>query len=79
MIIDPYRGTSIYDIKEKEVDGELVDLLNSALDKQGMIMWETVKQIKQTHKVSNEDIAAYVLQNKLNFTLKPFCIKRWQN
>ena len=79
MIIDPYRGTSIYDIKEKEVDGELVDLLNSALDKQGMIMWETVKQIKQTHTVSNEDIAAYVLQNKLNFTLKPFCIKRWQN
>jgi hypothetical protein len=53
--------------------------LNTVLNKQTMIVWKNIKEIKQTRAVSNVDIAAYVLQNKLHFTMKPFCIKKREN
>ena len=75
LIIDD-RGNSIYDIKSRKLDEELVDTLNNILDSQSMIIWKNIKEIKLTRPVPNEDIAAYVLQNRLYFTMEPFCIKR---
>lgn len=75
LIIDD-RENSIYDIRNRVVDQELVDCLNTVLNNQTMIVWRNIKDIKLTRQVSNADIAAYVLQNKLHFTMEPFCIKR---
>jgi len=75
LIIDD-RGNSIYDIKSRRLDEELVATLNNILNSQSMIVWKNIKEIKQTRPVPNEDIAAYVLQNRLYFTMEPFCIKR---
>lgn len=75
MIIDD-RENSIYDVKNKIVDPELVEQFNAILEKRTMIGWQDIKEIKETRSVSNMDIAAYVLQNKLYFIKKPFCIKR---
>ena len=70
------RNKSIYDIKSREIDPNLKLALDSYLNSQSMIMWPNIKTIKQTLTVTNADIAAYVIQNKLNFTMNPFCIKR---
>lgn len=75
-LITDDHGNSILDIKNRTVDQELTDILNSILNNNGLIVWNDIKAIKQTQSVSNHDISAYVLQNKLHFTLKPFCIKR---
>lgn len=78
LIIDD-RENSIYDLKKRAIDPQLVDYLNTILNDQNMIVWQNIKEIKLTRSVSNADIAAYVLQNKLHFTMKPFCIKRREN
>jgi len=78
LIIDDHEN-SIYDLKKRAIDLELVDYLNTILNDQNMIVWQNIKEIKLTRSVSNADIAAYVLQNKLHFTMKPFCIKRREN
>ena len=70
------RGNSVFDIKNRDVDPELTSHLDSILNLQNRILWENIKAIKEFHPVSNSDIAAYVLQNKLYFTMDPFCIKR---
>ena len=75
LIIDD-RGNSIYDIRSREVAPDLVAYFNTILENQTMIVWRNIKDIKLTRPVSNADIAAYVLQNKLHFTMEPFCIKR---
>lgn len=77
-LITDDRKNSIYDIMHRTVDPELVECLNAVLNKQTMIVWENVKEIKQTRAVSNADIAAYVLQNKLHFTMRPFRIKKME-
>lgn len=74
LVIDD-RGNSIYDIRSREVDPDLVACFNALLKNQTMIVWRNIKEIKLTRPVSNADIAAYVLQNKLHFTMEPFCIK----
>lgn len=75
LIIDD-RGNSIYDIKNRAIDSALVERLDTMLSEQTMIVWRNIKELKLTYPVSNADIAAYVLQNKLYFTMEPFCIKR---
>ena len=75
LIIDD-RGNSIYDLKKRTLDPSLTDKLNAILNNRGMVIWNDIKEIKQTHTVLNEDISAYILQNKLHFTMQPFCIKR---
>lgn len=74
LIIDD-RGNSIYDIKNRTVDPFLTERFDTLLKNQGMIVWNNIKEIKLTHPVSNADIAAYVLQNRLHFTMNPFCIR----
>lgn len=75
LITDP-QGRSIYDIRSKELAPEPVEILNDILDKQLCIVWRNIQDIKQMYEFSQVDIAAYILQNRLYFTLKPFCIKR---
>ena len=78
LIIDD-RGNSIYDIRSRVIDPELVSSFNTILNNQTRIVWRHVKELKETRPISNADIAAYVLQNKLHFTMEPFCIKRRKN
>lgn len=75
LIMDD-RGNSIYDIKNRTVKPILAECFDTLLKHQDMIFWNDIKEIKLTHPVSNADIAAYVLQNKLHFTMNPFCIRR---
>jgi len=75
LILDD-RGNSIYEIKNRRVDPELADCLNEILQSNNVILWKDVKDIMSVHKITNADIAAYVLQNKLCFTMNPFCIKK---
>lgn len=75
LILDN-RGNSIYDIKARKVDPELVAVLDEILETQTRIVWKHIKEIKETRPVPNEDIAAYVLQNRLSFSMEPFCIRR---
>ena len=70
------QGKSIYDIRSRVLDTVLTEKLNAVLQKQGMIVWRNIKEIKSVCPVSNVDIATYVLQNRLRFTMAPFCIKR---
>jgi len=78
MIIDDC-GRSIYELRSREIDPALEEQLNAILEDQGVIFWRNIKEIKETRSVSNADIAAYVLQNKLHFTREPFCIRRRKN
>ncbi|MBO5415365.1 MAG: hypothetical protein J6A83_01890 [Clostridia bacterium] len=75
LIIDD-RGNSIYDIRNKEIAPELVGQFNAIMETRNMIIWSDIKEIKLTRPVSNADIVAYVLQNKLYITMSPFCIRR---
>lgn len=75
LIIDD-RGNSIYDLKKRTLDPSLADKFNDILTRRSIIIWNDIIEIKQIQPVSNADIAAYVLQNKLHFTMQPFCIKR---
>lgn len=73
LIMDE-RGNSIYDLKQRELDPRLTQSLNSILQATGDIWWNDVKALKTTLAIRNEDIVAYVLQNRLRFTVKPFHI-----
>lgn len=75
-LITDNQENSIYDIKSRVLDTELCERLNDILDEKGIINWKDIKEIKLSRTVSNADIAAYVLQNKLHFNLQPFLIKR---
>lgn len=75
LIIDD-RDNSIYDIKSRDIDKKLEDELDLVLEENGMIVWGDIVRIKEFVTVTNADIAAYVLKNKLHFTMGPFCIKR---
>ena len=78
LIVDS-RMRSIYDIKERILDPELTAKLDEILNEKNKILWQDVKAIKETQTVLNEDIASYVLQNRLFFTMNPFCIRRRYN
>ena len=75
LIIDD-RGNSIYDLRCREIAPDLEEQLGAILGDFGEITWDDVKAIKKTRSVLNADIAAYVMQNQLRFTLKPFRIRR---
>lgn len=75
LIMDD-RGNSIYDVKNKEVDPKIAEHFDAVLKNKGKILWEDIKGIKLEMPVLNIDIAAYVLQSKLYFTKKPYCIKK---
>ena len=75
LIMDD-RGNSIYDVKSKAVDPKISERFDAILKSKGKILWEDIKKIKLEMPVSNIDIAAYVLQSKLYFTKKPYCIKK---
>ncbi len=76
LIIDN-RGNSIYDLKDRVVAPELTCALNNILDKNKRIVWQDIKDLRQSIEISNQDIVAFVLQKKLNFRLSPYCI--WQS
>ncbi len=75
-LITDDRGNSIYDIKNKIIDEELVKTLDNILNTKNFISWRDIKDIKLTRSVANIDIVAYVLQNKLRFSMSPFSIRR---
>jgi hypothetical protein len=75
LIIDD-NDNSIYDLKNRAIANELTDALNAVLDKKGQIDDQSLSVLRSAYKLSKLDIASYVLQNKLHFSPKPFCIKK---
>ncbi len=74
-IIVDQRGESIYDIKAKELDPQIVARLNAELKAKGKIDKDTLSQIRKELHLNDTVLAAYVLQNKLAMTRIPFVIK----
>lgn len=73
------RGVSVFDIKSMDIDHSLAEALNDVLDRNGIIFWKDIVEIKKSRSVTNEEIAAFVLKNKLDFKLRPFTIKLKNN
>lgn len=67
---------TIFDVKRTELSDELVNDLNYILDKSGSLVWKDIVLLRDKHAITNDMIVAYVLQNKLDFRLKPFVIKK---
>lgn len=78
LIVDD-RGDSMFDLKNRALDPALKERLDVILQTRKRIVWNDILQIKRRLSVSNADIAAYVLQNKLHFTMEPFCIRYREN
>ncbi|MDE5563200.1 MAG: hypothetical protein K2J01_06630 [Clostridiales bacterium] len=70
------RFTTIFEVKQTELDKNLVKELNYFLEKTGSIVWKDIILLRDQFTITNDIIAAYVLQNKLDFQLKPFRIKK---
>ena len=75
-LITDGKKITIYDLKNRHIDKELVELFDEILSEANVILWEDIKRIKEKKGFHNIDIAAYVLQNKLHYSLKTFAIKR---
>jgi len=73
-IITNDRFNTINDIKNGEIDGELVKALLRVLDKYDYIGWNDIQRLKSKFKITNATLAAFILQNKLDFSLSPFLI-----
>lgn len=73
-IITDDRFNSIYDIKHSELNSELEQSLLRILDKFGRIGWSDIQKLKSKFRITNATIAAFVMQNNLNFSLNPFVI-----
>ena len=69
------RYKSIQQLICTELDTSLECKLNDVLNRQGVISWKNIQQLKSTFTISNEVIVAYVLKNKLKFSMNPFIIK----
>ncbi|MDE5592436.1 MAG: hypothetical protein K2I75_00725 [Clostridiales bacterium] len=70
------RFKTIFDVKQTEINNDLVNELNYVLEKTDSIAWKDIILLKDKYAITNDIIAAYVLQNKLDFQLKPFRIKK---
>lgn len=70
------RDESIYEIKNMELDKELCALLNERLDMQGYLDWSDLFPLTEHFKINDTVIAAFVLQNHLDYFYKPLRIKR---
>ena len=78
LVIDDKRN-SIYDIKRFNVGDKIKKALDGVLDEKRCILWTDIAALKKSLKITNKDVAAYVLQKKLLFTTKPLCITRQNN
>ncbi len=68
-------GKSIYDLMALELDPALIAELNGLLETKKRILWPDMESLKARYAINDANIAAYVLQNKLSFSRKPFCIQ----
>lgn len=75
IIMNKYFKT-IDDIKNIQIDNLIKNKLDFILDKNGLINWNDIKTLKETHKITSEIISSYVLNNKFEFSLKPYFIKK---
>lgn len=77
LIIDD-RGQSIFDLQKMKIDIELEQSLWEILDKRGEILWHDIKDLQDRMRISitNTDLAAFTLGNKLFLLSKPFVIRR---
>ena len=76
LIIDD-RGCSIFELQKRQIDIELEQSLFEILDKRGEILWTDIKDLheKMGTSVSNTDLAAFALKNKLFLSSMPFVIR----
>jgi hypothetical protein len=74
LIIDD-RGHSIFELQKMKIDPELEQSLWEILDKRGEILWHDIKDLQERMSVSNVDLAAFALGNKLFLLSKPFVIR----
>lgn len=70
------RFKTIFDVKQTELDRNLVKEFDYVLEKTDSIVWKDIVLLRDKYAITNDIIAAYVLQNKLDFRLKPFRIKK---
>lgn len=73
LIIDD-RYNTIFDIRNSEIDKELSEALLQVLNKTGRIVWHDIQRLKSKFNISDSILAAFVIQNKLKFTLDPYVI-----
>lgn len=71
-LITDGRGQTPFTLQKLPIDEKLTQTLNGILTSRGEIDWGGICEIKKSQTVTNEMIAAYVLQNKLQFFMKPY-------
>lgn len=67
-------GMTLDDVKSTPMEPYIEEKLNEMLRKTGSLYWDEVKEFKTDYHVSSLAIFAYILRNRLHFTLKPYCI-----
>ena len=75
LILDE-RGHSIFDYKNKKLNPLLISELERILDEKDVIIWNDVKDLRKRFEVNAKTLCAYVLQNKLHFSVEPYRIRR---
>lgn len=70
------RGVTIYDLKRRNMDPAAQDALLHVLNEHGKITEEDLRRLRPLHRITDADIAAFVLQNRLRFTPTPYVITR---
>lgn len=70
---------TIFEVKNTIINENLMNELNSILNRKKYIRWIDIVELRKKYKLTQEIITAYVMQNNLYFTLKPFVIKRVNN
>jgi hypothetical protein len=71
-LITDGRGQTPFTLQKLPINEDLAQALNGILTSRGEIDWGGICEIKKSQAVTNEMIAAYVLQNKLQFFMKPY-------
>ena len=71
LITDGRRQTP-WGLNRLELDPDLRQALDGILREKRHIIWEDICTLKEEREITNEMIAAYVLQNKLYFVMDPF-------
>ncbi len=58
---------SIFELKKMPLQPEMVASLNRILEEQKCIFWPDILKLRESYTITTRDIAAYILQNKLDF------------
>ena len=75
LILDD-QNRSVFDLRRLPVPASTREALLTVLEERGAILEEDIEALRNSHTLTNETLAAFVLSEKLHFAIDPFCIKR---